>query len=1813
MTNKSYKTNRSHRSNRSYKSYFFWSALVVLAVLLPIAYIMLVKPATLKAAWWDGGFRYRTAYAFTATSAIAAERKVKVDVDTATLITATKMQSDCDDVRFTDANGQLLDFFIDTNTADCNNASTDFYVKLKDIKVGGNLVYLYYGNANALRTEPGGRKNDFFDEKGLSTALKGYWKMNESAANTCDGGANDSCDSALANDGAWNGDATTTTTAQLGGRSTTYDGSGDYTSVVDSTSLRPTTITMSAWIKPGAQGTYTRILSKGNTATRDYSIGKQNTTAAFFYYAGGGDAGLNLWQTSSAWTTLFPTDTWAHVVVTYTSGDASSIRFYVNGVSKAGSWTSGAGTSAMVFTSDPLRIGASFYSTLTEYFTGNIDDVRIYGRTLSSSDVTFLYQGGRGAELATPVTFTPSSGPTASTEETTPGPIAYWKFDEGQGQGVQDQTTHRNNGTLGATSSSSSDDPTWVEEGRCVSGKCLQFDGTNDIGTIPHNAILDSYPLTVQAWVKTSDTDNYPAIVNKYLGSSLNGYQVYMEGGRVRAWYFKDSSNYVWAGSGFGLNGGSIADNRWHFITFTVDSSGGKLYVDNVLKESRAWTGTAGATTSTQDVSIGYYPGSGGTSINGFIDEVKIYPYARSVAEIKADYSAGAAVLGAADQKDYLSDGLVGYWKMDETAANGCTGGANDSCDSSGNGFDAAWNGGVTTTTGKFGAGSIFDGSGDYMTVPDNSTLDLATNMSFSAWIKTSASCTFCGLIYHDIVYLAVVSNRVGWYSDGWRAGTTTVTTGNWTHIATTYSSTTRELKFYVNGQLDKTDTNVGPPSASANPIGIGANYVGADPYTGSLDELRAYNRVLSDDDIRNLYNWAPGPVGYWNFDEGSGQSPADLSGNAYTTTLGNTSSASTDDPTWTDGKFGKALNFDGSNDYVKSGDTTTFKWMHGAEDTTNFQFTAESWVKIGTTPSPWYVILATNAFDGATTGVWMDITSTFAVEAYITAISTINDPLGGHSSGAGTYPSDGKWHHVAWTFDHGLASANSKIYIDGKLVSTANKAASSSPSTGNSHHALAIGNQNITSGQGPMKGNIDEVRIYKYVRSNQQIVEDMNANHPTGGSPVGSQLAYWSLDEQQGQSAGNRIANSPSGTLGANNSSGSDDPTWKTKTDCKVNGCLSFDGSADFVDAGDMTQTEGASQLTWSFWVKPTTLTTIDCIVCKINGSSNTQLSWGIETGLTASKIIAGIPTTSTDGDTYGETTNSVLTDGTWTHVAAVFDGTQTGNSNRLKIYVNGNQAPITFTGTIPASTVATTSNVRIGSASDGAATRFFNGNIDEVKIYNSALTVDQIRIDMNANSSLSFSVLGASESADLAGGDGAGPVLEWNFNEQTGQSANDISGNNLAGTLGATSSVNSDDPTWIPVAGAPQNANGLAGSSLSFDGSDYVFVADSATLEPAAMSISVWVKRTGGLGTRQIWLGKGDGAADSSTQYWLEFNTSNQLIFYLSVGSVGKTLTATDKTITDMTTWHHIEATWDGATMKLYLDGKPSTVTTAASGTMTNTAVQFSAGTFGTWGSNLLIGYLDDVKIYNYGRTAAQVAYDYNRGAPVGFWRLDECQGSTANDSSGNGNHGTITIGATGGNTSAGTCAGSAGEAWKDGATGKYNASLDFDGTDDYVNLGSSSTYKFTTGAFTLAAWIKPTNTSSRSIISNDDHSVTGYSMVLSGGKLRFITRGTTDNVTDSVRSISTGIWTHVAVVYTGTAGQRLLYINGNLDTSESFTGSISSAVNNLFIGQLSDDSFLYSGQIDDARVYNYTLSAAQMRKLFNEGSAVRYGVNN
>jgi len=118
--------------------------------------------------WYDWSWTYRRAITITSSAALT-NYQVKVTVNTATPIGAGKMKANGDDIRFTNYNDTLLDYWIDTGI---NTASTVIWVKVDSIANGTTTIYMYYGNAAATGVSNGANTFIMFDD--FETGISGW-------------------------------------------------------------------------------------------------------------------------------------------------------------------------------------------------------------------------------------------------------------------------------------------------------------------------------------------------------------------------------------------------------------------------------------------------------------------------------------------------------------------------------------------------------------------------------------------------------------------------------------------------------------------------------------------------------------------------------------------------------------------------------------------------------------------------------------------------------------------------------------------------------------------------------------------------------------------------------------------------------------------------------------------------------------------------------------------------------------------------------------------------------------------------------------------------------------------------------------------------------------------------------------------------------------------------------------------------------------------------------------------------------------------------------------------------------------------------------------------------------------------------------------------------------------------------------------------------------------------------------------------------------------------------------------------------------
>jgi hypothetical protein len=203
------------------------------------------------------------------------------------------------------------------------------------------------------------------------------------------------------------------------------------------------------------------------------------------------------------------------------------------------------------------------------------------------------------------------------------------------------------------------------------------------------------------------------------------------------------------------------------------------------------------------------------------------------------------------------SAGLVAAYSFDEGA--GTT-----AADNSGTGNNGTLiNGATWSTTAKFGAAASFDGSNDRIDVPDSSSLDLTGAMTLEAWVRPTANSSYRTVLLKEVTgelayALYAADSDHGGRSSGWNRignvsrfadGTSALPLNTYSHIAVTYNGSS--LVFYVNGVATRSTAVTGNIQTSTMPLRIGGNTIWGEYFQGQIDELRVYNRALSQNEIQ--------------------------------------------------------------------------------------------------------------------------------------------------------------------------------------------------------------------------------------------------------------------------------------------------------------------------------------------------------------------------------------------------------------------------------------------------------------------------------------------------------------------------------------------------------------------------------------------------------------------------------------------------------------------------------------------------------------------------------------------------------------------------------------------------------------------------------------------------------------------------------------------------------------------------------------------------------------------------------------------------
>lgn len=421
------------------------------------------------------------------------------------------------------------------------------------------------------------------------------------------------------------------------------------------------------------------------------------------------------------------------------------------------------------------------------------------------------------------------------------------------------------------------------------------------------------------------------------------------------------------------------------------------------------------------------------------------------------------------------------------------------------------------------------------------------------------------------------------------------------------------------------------------------------------------------------------------------------------------------------------ALDFDGTDDYVTC----------GSMNLSGSAVTLEAWINVDVFHASSPFITSLFGIEGATNVCLLrlgDIGLAKNKLQFALRISGANIKLNGNTALA-----TNTWYHVAATYD----GATMKIYVNGILD------ASSSPNPSGSFTAndnFLLAKSELYPTDRYLDGQIDEVRIWSDARSQAEIRANMYQELEGNGDNL---VAYYKLNETTGTTASDSQDGTYDGTL-TGTSFSFDNNAFPSPAFFGPKNCLTFNGTDEMITFSP--NPSFTDPITIEAWVKTTSNEEANNIICwgrNSGGTDNVQfrtdvgkLEFGMDPGGSWQRVIS---------------TQSVNTEN-WVHVAVVKSG------SNVTLYING----VVDGFTDAMSNSVTVDRMEIAKYYNAA--NYFSGSIDEVRIWNTARSKDEIRANM-------YHTLTGSES---------GLVAYYNFDNASGTTLQDVSGSTYyEGTL--------------------------------------------------------------------------------------------------------------------------------------------------------------------------------------------------------------------------------------------------------------------------------------------------------------------------------------------------------------------------------------------------------------------------------------------
>lgn len=426
----------------------------------------------------------------------------------------------------------------------------------------------------------------------------------------------------------------------------------------------------------------------------------------------------------------------------------------------------------------------------------------------------------------------------------------------------------RNDGTLNGYTFNDG-----TNNGMTIDNNSFSFDGSNDYINVPDDNVLDfSSTFSISSWVYFDTTGTFKIISGKGSGGSCSGYNYLLDFDNLQRIQFCGGSGGAYKRA---ITTATYSPNTWYHVTAVYTSvSDIKIYVDGVSQavtldgSALQFNTNANALTIGQANSLNWYSGNMGT--------YSMYNKALNSSEITEIYNAGRNAytpIGSGLVAQYNAFGYEDATQpttIYDTNHIVSTGIYNELTQIDNINYDHK--------------GMTFDGTGDEVNIGNSITT--TTNGTIALWVKYDSSQvnSFPRLISQgnsNSFDLAVrdSNNRLFIQLGGFvhlDSYTNSVDDNQWTFVTVTYNSD--KVIQYKNGVLVQNVSTIIPSTTNTNDIFLGAYTTGSQNLKGSMDEVKVYTRVLTPNEVLNLYYAGlgnnteqvntSGQVAYYSFEE---------------------------------------------------------------------------------------------------------------------------------------------------------------------------------------------------------------------------------------------------------------------------------------------------------------------------------------------------------------------------------------------------------------------------------------------------------------------------------------------------------------------------------------------------------------------------------------------------------------------------------------------------------------------------------------------------------------------------------------------------------------------------------------------------------------------------------------------------------------------------------------------------------------------------------------------------------------------------------